>query len=147
VQHGPRMRFPASSPRQAALTVLFAALASLGSLCDTSDARQPTTQVGWATFYAHRRAGSRTASGERYDPRTLVAAHPTLAFGTRVRVTRIETGDSIVVRIIDRGPTRAERRRGTVIDLSRAAAESLDFVRHGRTRVRVDVVDRLTKDD
>ena len=71
----------------------------------------------------------------RYDPRSLVAAHPTLPFGTRVRVTRLETGKSVVVRIIDRGPSKAERQHGTIIDLSRAAAESLAFVRQGRTRV------------
>lgn len=99
-----------------------------------------SSEQGWATFYTKRRAGRRTASGERYDPKALVAAHPKLPFGTEVRVTRIETGKSVVVRIIDRGPSRAERRRGYVIDLSRAAAESLAFVRRGRTRVRLDVI-------
>jgi rare lipoprotein A len=100
----------------------------------------PRPQEGWATFYTRRRAGRRTASGERYDPRALVAAHPTLPFGTRVRVTRLETGKSVIVRVIDRGPAKAERRRGDIIDLSRAAAESLAFTRAGRTRVRLDVV-------
>ena len=99
-----------------------------------------SSEQGWATFYTRRRAGRRTASGERYDPKALVAAHPKLPFGTEVRVTRIETGKSVVVRIIDRGPSRAERRRGYVIDLSRAAAESLAFLRRGRTRVRLDVI-------
>ncbi|HEY2375587.1 MAG TPA: septal ring lytic transglycosylase RlpA family protein [Gemmatimonadaceae bacterium] len=99
-----------------------------------------SSENGWATFYTKRRAGRRTASGERYDPKALVAAHPTLPFGTQVRVTRIETGKSVVVRIVDRGPSRAERRRGYVIDLSRAAAESLAFVRRGRTRVQLDVI-------
>lgn len=98
------------------------------------------TQEGWATFYANRRAGRRTASGERYDPHALVAAHPTLPFGTQVRVTRIQTGANVVVRIIDRGPGKAQQRHGYVIDLSRAAAESLHFVRAGRARVRLDVV-------
>jgi rare lipoprotein A len=54
-------------------------------------------------------------------------------------VTRIETGASVVVRIIDRGPGKSQQRRGYVIDLSRAAAESLAFVRAGRTRVRLDI--------
>jgi rare lipoprotein A len=101
----------------------------------------PKPQEGWATFYTRRRAGRRTASGERYDPRALVAAHPTLPFGTRVRVTRVETGASVIVRVVDRGPSKAERRRGDIIDLSRAAAERLGFVRQGRTRVRLDVVE------
>lgn len=103
-------------------------------------ARAPQAKEGWATFYAKRHAGGRTASGERYDPKALVAAHPTLPFGTQLRVTRIETGVSVVVRVIDRGPSHAQRRRGYIIDLSRAAAESLAFVHKGRTRVRVEVV-------
>ena len=118
----------------------------LGAVLVVQPAFAPTTlqpgarqaEEGWATFYAKRRAGRRTASGERYDPKALVAAHPTLPFGTRVRVTRLETGASVVVRVIDRGPARAERRRGIIIDLSRAAADSLAFVSEGRTRVRLE---------
>lgn len=97
-------------------------------------------EEGWATFYATRRAGRHTASGKRYDPAALVAAHPRLPFGTRVRVTRLETGTAVVVEIIDRGPGERARRRGYVIDLSRAAAESLGFVHKGRARVRLEVV-------
>ena len=119
-------------------TVAFAAL--LISLPAATPPPAHHAEEGWATFYAKRRAGRRTASGERYDPRALVAAHPTLPFGTQVRVTRIETGANVVVRIIDRGPGKAQQRHGYVIDLSRAAAESLDFVRAGRARVRLDIV-------
>jgi rare lipoprotein A len=121
--------------------VLGAALVVQPGLVPPGD-QATTTQVeeGWATFYAQRRAGRRTASGERYDPKALVAAHPTLAFGTQVRVTRLATGASVVVRVIDRGPGRAERRRGYIIDLSRAAAESLAFVSKGRARVRIEVI-------
>jgi rare lipoprotein A (peptidoglycan hydrolase) len=89
------------------------------------------SEEGWASFYARSRAGAHTASGERYDPKALVAAHPTLAFGTRVRVTRVKTGKAVVVRVIDRMPATLARRRGYIIDLSRAAAESLDFIREG----------------
>ena len=119
-------------------TLIFAAL--VVSLAAATLSPAGHIEEGWATFYAKRRAGRRTASGERYDPRALVAAHPTLPFGTQVRVTRLETGANVVVRIIDRGPGKAQQRRGYVIDLSRAAAESLDFVRVGRARVRLDVV-------
>ena len=121
------------------MTVLFVTAAPHPFAVGDARAR---AEEGWATFYAKRRAGRRTASGERYDPHALVAAHPTLAFGTEVRVTRVETGTSVVVKVIDRGPSRAQRRRGYIIDLSRAAAESLAFVRNGRTRVRLDVVGR-----
>ena len=117
--------------RVGALVVLL----SLGTIGAT---RQ--SQEGWASFYARSRGGARTASGERYDPKALVAAHPTLAFGTRLRVTRVTTGRMVVVRVIDRMPATLARRRGYIIDLSRAAAESLDFIREGRTRVRVDIV-------
>jgi len=67
--------------------------------------------------------GGRTASGERWSPNALVAAHRTLPFGTLVRVTNLRNGRSVVVRINDRGPFR----RGRVIDISPAAARQLHF--------------------
>ena len=99
-----------------------------------------TPQEGLASFYAKRRHGRRTASGERFDNRALVAAHPTLPFGTKVRVTNLGNGRAVDVRVIDRGPTAARRRDGYVIDLSRAAAEKLDFLKTGRAKVRLEVV-------
>ena len=59
---------------------------------------------GKATYYANSLAGRRTASGERYDPRALTAAHKTLAFGTMVKVVRVDDGREVIVRINDRGP-------------------------------------------
>jgi rare lipoprotein A len=79
-----------------------------------------------------------TASGIRFDQNAMVAAHPTLPFGTVVRVTNLENGRSVNVRIVDRGPTPSARQTGVIIDLSRAAAESLDFIETGRSRVRVE---------
>jgi rare lipoprotein A len=70
----------------------------------------------------------------------MVAAHPSYPFGTLVRVTNLKNGRSVRVRIVDRGPARGPRDDGVIIDLSRAAAEALDFVREGRTRVRVEVL-------
>lgn len=77
-----------------------------------------------------------TASGERFNKRALTAAHKTLPIGTRVRVTRLDTGRSVDVRINDRGPYKP----GRVIDLSEAAAEALGMTGVGLTRVNVRVV-------
>jgi len=88
---------------------------------------------GLASFYRH---GTRTASGERFDPRELTAAHRTLPFGTRVRVTNVATGRSVTVRVNDRGPFI----NGRVIDVSHSAAESLGMVGQGVAKVKLDVV-------
>ena len=93
-------------------------------------------EVGVASYYASRHHGRRTASGERYDEQALTAAHRTLPFGTRVRVTNLATGRSVVVTINDRGPFR----RGRIIDVSRRASRDLGFLRAGLARVRVEVV-------
>ena len=90
-------------------------------------------EQGQASFYADRYHGRRTASGERYDRGALTAAHRTLPFGTRVRVTHQGNGRETVVRINDRGPFV----RGRVIDLSRRAAEELDMMRSGTAPVRL----------
>jgi len=77
-----------------------------------------------------------TASGEPYDPQSLTAAHPTLPFGTHVRVTNLSNGRDVVVRINNRGPFKP----GRVIDLSVAAAEAIDMRSRGLVRVRLEVV-------
>ena len=96
---------------------------------------------GLASYYARSLDGKRTASGVPFDNGALVAAHPTYPFGTLVRVTNLSNRRSVTVRVIDRGPTRAVRRKGVIIDLSRAAADALGFLKAGRTRVRLEVVD------
>jgi rare lipoprotein A len=93
-------------------------------------------QTGDASYYADKFIGRTTASGERYDPDELTAAHPSLPFGTRVRVTRLDGGQRVVVRINDRGPFV----RGRIIDLSHAAARRLDMVREGVVPVTIEVV-------
>jgi len=85
-------------------------------------------QCGKASWYA---LTSRTASGERMNPAALTAAHRTLPFGTKVRVTNSRNGKSVIVRINDRGPFI----RGRILDLSKAAARQLDFVGAGHTSV------------
>lgn len=91
--------------------------------------------TGNASYYWE---DQRTATGERFDKRALTAAHKTLPFGTKVRVTRIDSGDSVVVRINDRGPFRA----GRVIDLSERAAENLRMTGAGIAPVRLEVLGR-----
>jgi rare lipoprotein A len=102
-------------------------------------------QEGLASYYANRRHGRRTASGETFDNEALVAAHPSLAFGTRVRVTNLGNGRVVEVRIVDRGPAEARQKEGYVIDLSRAAASRLGFVKQGHSRVRLEVVGGVKK--
>jgi rare lipoprotein A len=104
--------------------------------------RQPRrrAQVGLASFYGPGFHGDRTASGEVFDQRELVAAHRTLPLGSVVRVTNLENGRQVVLRIIDRGPFGRNHRKGCIIDVSRAAARQLGFVRDGLSRVRVDVL-------
>jgi len=91
--------------------------------------------TGLASFYGIS-AGVKTATGERFDPSGMTAAHRTLPFGTRVRVTRVDTGESVVVRINDRGPFKP----GRVIDLSEGAAKTLKMTDVGLTNVRLEVM-------
>jgi rare lipoprotein A len=94
------------------------------------------TEVGMASWYGPGFAGRRTANGEVFDPSLLTAAHQTLPFDTRVRVTNLSNGRVTEVRINDRGPFKANR----IIDLSRGAAEQIGLVGAGVARVRVEVV-------
>jgi len=92
--------------------------------------------VGLASWYGRRFHGRPTASGSLFDMAALTAAHPSLPFGSRVRVTNLANGRSVTVTITDRGPYVEPR----VIDLSRAAAEQLGFLDDGLARVRLDVL-------
>lgn len=91
--------------------------------------------IGLASYYGQ---GEVTATGERFNPSGMTAAHRTLPFGTRVRVTRVDTGNSVVVRINDRGPFKP----GRVIDLSEGAAENLGITGVGLAEVRLEVLGR-----
>jgi len=92
--------------------------------------------TGMASFYAREFQGKKTASGERFNASDLTAAHRTLPFGTRVRVTNAANGLSVVVRINDRGPFKKSR----IIDLSYAAAKRIGMVASGTARVRIEKV-------
>lgn len=93
-------------------------------------------EVGLASFYGERFHGRRTASGARYDMHALTCAHPTAPFGTRLRVTELENGKSVVLTVNDRGPFV----RGRVVDVSLAAARRLGMVERGLAKVRVERV-------
>ena len=91
---------------------------------------------GSASYYAAQFDGRRTASGERFDNDEMTAAHRTLPFGSRVRVTNTANGRSVVVRINDRGPFT----RGRMIDVSRAAAVELGLVARGHGEVELALI-------
>ena len=88
--------------------------------------------VGIASFYKYE---AKTASGEQFNPRELTAAHRTLPFGTRLRVTNVATGQSVTLRVNDRGPFIP----GRVVDVSHSAAEALGMVDRGITKVKLEV--------
>lgn len=92
---------------------------------------------GMASYYGAEFAGSRTASGERFDPSDLTAAHRTLAFHSRVVVTNLANGKEVVVRINDRGPWGKSR----IIDISHAAAREIGMHRSGTARVKLELLD------
>ena len=88
---------------------------------------------GEASYYGDRFAGNLTANGETFDPERLTAAHRTLPMGSKVRVTNPRNGESVVVRINDRGPFHGNR----VIDLSKSAARTIGLIRSGTGQVRM----------
>jgi rare lipoprotein A len=104
-----------------------------GETTDKQAAETSGGSYGLASFYGHQ---SRTASGERFNPQELTAAHRTLPFGTKVRVT-VATGRSVTVRVNDRGPFIP----GRVVDISSSAAETLGISGRGVAKVKLDVVE------
>jgi rare lipoprotein A len=95
-----------------------------------------TAAEGMASYYGKGFHGRRTASGQRFNQHALTAAHRSLRFGTRVRVTNLRNRKSVVVTINDRGPYA----KGRIVDLSRAAAQHLGMIKSGVARVRLKVV-------
>lgn len=93
-------------------------------------------QYGVASWYGGRCQGRLTASGKPFNEHALTAAHRTLPLGTKVKVTNLRNGRSVILRIIDRGPAV----HGRVIDVSRAASRRLGFTHRGLTPVKIRVV-------
>ena len=111
-----------------------------GNASANADGEPARTFVGLASYYGPGFHGEETANGETFNQRAMTAAHRTLPLGTVVRVTNLENGRSVVVRINDRGPYGRNYRRGTIIDVSRGAAQRLRFIEDGLVRVKVEVL-------
>jgi rare lipoprotein A len=113
----------------AAMLVIFATLAMVGP------AAAQAGEEGIANFYSDTFEGKKTASGEIYRKGALTAAHKKLAFGTKVKVTNVENGKSVVVTVND----RMQASNPAVIDVTRHAAEELGFVGAGKAKVKLEV--------
>ena len=111
--------------------VLLLALLSFGALAQTVI----EVQEGEAAYYSDKLDGNKTASGEPYDKNALTAAHRELPFGTKVKVTYLENGNSVVVVINDRGP----HNKGRIIDVSGAAADKLGLKKAGHGMVKLEI--------
>ena len=118
----------------------FAIVVLLAAGGTASHERVPAAQFGLASWYGPGFHGEETASGEIFDQRGMVAAHRTLPLGSVIRVTNLENGRRVRLRVIDRGPYGRNFRKGTIVDVSRGAAGRLRFIRDGLVRVRIDVV-------
>ena len=146
ITRGPRTQSVSSSANTEALAGVQAhSESSVSPAADTwwapfEHAEASASFDGAVSYYADSLAGNSTASGEPYDPSERTAASRTLPFGTVLRVTRPDTGASVIVRVNDRGPFG---RRQRVLDLSRSAAEAIDMIRRGVVEVHVEVVRRL----
>ena len=94
-------------------------------------------EEGIASYYSDVFQGKKTASGALYDKNKLTSAHRTLAFGTKIKVTDLKNNKSVIVTINDRGPHSKKR----ILDLSYAAAEKIDLINAGLSKVRIEVID------
>jgi rare lipoprotein A len=122
---------PASDPRAAGAP-------DVGALATAIERGLVTAvQEGLVSWYGAAFHNRPTASGELFDSTGMTMAHPTLPFGTRVKVTNVRNGRSVVVRVNDRGPFVGQR----IADLSRAAAEQLGMLKRGVVKARIEVVD------
>lgn len=113
----------------------------------SASAQAQASRTGLASYYSRSLHGGLTASGDRFDNAAMVAAHPTLPFGTVLRVTNLENGRTVTVRVVDRGPAPGPRNEGVILDVSRAAARRLGFLRVGRASVRLDVMSEPAERD
>lgn len=121
------------------LIILLASMAILG--CSSIQSKNPEDWIGYrdtgeASFYANKHQGKKTANGELYKHELKTAAHKTMPFGSKVKVTNVNNGKSVVVRINDRGPFV----RGRIIDLSKSAFSSIGNISLGLIDVEIEVI-------
>lgn len=121
------------------LTIGLASMVILG--CSSIQSKNPEDWIGYrdsgeASFYANMHQGKKTANGELYKHELKTAAHKTMPFGSKVKVTNVDNGKSVVVRINDRGPFV----RGRIIDLSKSAFSSIGHTSQGLIDVEIEVI-------
>ena len=110
-------------------------MVSLATVLNLPLATAQGVEEGTANFYSDKFQGKKVASGERYDKNKLTASHKTLAYGTKVKVTNLDNGKSVVVTIND----RMKKSSPAVIDVTRKAADELGFVKAGKAKVKLEV--------
>jgi rare lipoprotein A len=118
------------------LALTGASLSVVAFAKQTASASSLHTEKGIAAFYGRNMEGHKTACGSTYVASELATAHRTLPCGTRIRITNTKNGKSVEATVNDRGPTSRKR----IVDVSRAVAEQLDFVKQGTTAVEIEVV-------
>ena len=135
-------------PRRLGLVIVLLAVMALAVVsARPTTAPVSRTQTGLASYYGPGFHGEETASGEIFNQNEMVAAHRTLPLGTVVRVTNLENGRRVVLRVIDRGPYGKNYRKGTIIDVSKGAARRLRFISDGLVKVKVEVLRTPPRED
>jgi len=114
---------------------ILIAIVSLATAWNLGSATAQTAEEGVANFYSDKFQGKKTASGAVYDKNKLTASHKTLPYGTKVRVTNLENGKSVVVTVND----RMKPGNAAVIDVTRRAAQELGFTKTGKAKVKLEV--------
>lgn len=124
------------SYRHLILFIAFSITLSSCALTSSTHGARGYTEKGKASYYGGKFHGRKMANGERFNKNKMTAAHKTLPFGTKVKVTNLETRRSVKVQITDRGPFV----KGRIIDVSEAAARKLDFIDDGVVPVKMKVI-------
>jgi rare lipoprotein A len=119
------------------LSLIVASLSAATAIAQTSAPAMPKESTGMCSYYAKMHDGHITAGGEKFDSNALTAAHRKLPMGTKLKVTNLANGKSVVVKVNDRGPFVKRRS----LSVTRRAAEELDFVKQGVAKVKMEQVE------